>query len=167
MGPTRNAWVPLAAWFQHRGTKVVLVPPEQSADLRDYYHKHTRNDRPDSRVLARLPLLRPRRTADLRVAVPDDSILWGQECGDTDPAARARGSASAGHHAQARVAGPCTARCPVPTAPTRLARTPGRLSAHPAGLAPAPGEAEVDAVTVYRAAAAVPGYPRPDHPSPR
>src|SRR3712207_5558515 len=28
--PTRNAWVPLAAWLQARGAKVVMVPPEQS-----------------------------------------------------------------------------------------------------------------------------------------
>jgi transposase len=59
MEPTRNAWVPLAAWFQARGATVLLVPPEQSADLRDYYHKHTKTDRLDSRVLARLPLLHP------------------------------------------------------------------------------------------------------------
>ncbi|XVU20795.1 IS110 family transposase [Actinoplanes sp. CA-054009] len=57
--PTRNAWVLLAAWLRARGARVVLVPPEQSADLRDYYHKHTKNDRLDSRVLARLPLLHP------------------------------------------------------------------------------------------------------------
>ena len=59
MEPTRNAWVPLAAWFRARGAQVVLVPPEQSADLRDYYNKHTKTDRLDSRVLARLPLLHP------------------------------------------------------------------------------------------------------------
>jgi transposase len=59
MEPTRNAWVPLAAWFQAHGANVVLVPPEQSADLRDYYNKHTKTDRLDSRVLARLPLLHP------------------------------------------------------------------------------------------------------------
>ena len=40
--PTRNAWVPLAAWLRARGAKVVMVPPEQSADLRDYYNKHTK-----------------------------------------------------------------------------------------------------------------------------
>jgi transposase len=34
MEPTRNAWVPLAAWFRRRGARVVLVPPERSADLR-------------------------------------------------------------------------------------------------------------------------------------
>jgi transposase len=59
MEPTRNAWVPLAAWFRRRGARVVMVPPEQSADLRAYYAKHTTSDRLDSRVLARLPLLHP------------------------------------------------------------------------------------------------------------
>jgi hypothetical protein len=41
MEPTRNAWVPLAAWFRRRGAGVVLVPPERSADLRRYYAKHS------------------------------------------------------------------------------------------------------------------------------
>jgi transposase len=59
MEPTRNAWVPLASWFRRHGAKVVLVPPEQSADLRDYYSKHAKSDRLDSRMLARLPLLHP------------------------------------------------------------------------------------------------------------
>lgn len=59
MEPTRNAWVALAAWFRRRGARVVLVPPEQSADLRTYYSKHTKTDRLDSRLLARLPLLHP------------------------------------------------------------------------------------------------------------
>ena len=43
--PTRNAWVPLSAWLQSRGATVILVPPEQSADLGDYYNKHTKTDR--------------------------------------------------------------------------------------------------------------------------
>ena len=59
MEPTSNAWVPLAAWFRRRGATVVMVPPEQSADLREYYSKHAKSDRLDSRVLARLPLLHP------------------------------------------------------------------------------------------------------------
>jgi transposase len=41
MEPTRNAWVPLAAWFRRRGAEVILVPAERSADLRRYYAKHT------------------------------------------------------------------------------------------------------------------------------
>lgn len=30
MEPTRNAWVPLAAWFRRHGAIVVMVPSEQS-----------------------------------------------------------------------------------------------------------------------------------------
>jgi transposase len=59
MEPTRNAWVPLAAWFRRKGAQVVLVPPERSADLRKYYAKHSKSDSLDSRLLARLPLLHP------------------------------------------------------------------------------------------------------------
>ena len=59
MEPTRNVWVPVAAHFLAVGARVVLVPAERSADLRRYYAKHTKNDRLDSHVLARLPLLHP------------------------------------------------------------------------------------------------------------
>ena len=59
MEPTRIAWVPLASWFRRQGATVVMVPSEQSADLRDYYAKHTKSDRLDSKILARIPLLHP------------------------------------------------------------------------------------------------------------
>ena len=59
MEPTRNAWVPLAAWLRRKGARVVLVAPERSADLRNYYTKHTNSDRLDSQLLARLPMLHP------------------------------------------------------------------------------------------------------------
>ncbi len=59
MEPTRNAWVPLAAWLSAKGAVVSVVPPEQSADLRDYYNKHTKTDRLDSKMLARMPMLHP------------------------------------------------------------------------------------------------------------
>lgn len=59
MEPTRNAWVPLAAWLSAKGAAVSVVPPEQSADLRDYYNKHTKTDRLDSKMLARMPMLHP------------------------------------------------------------------------------------------------------------
>jgi hypothetical protein len=59
MEPTRNAWVPLAAWFRRRGAMVVIVPSEQSSDLRDYFSKHTKTDRLDAELLARLPMLHP------------------------------------------------------------------------------------------------------------
>jgi hypothetical protein len=54
MEPTRNAWVPLPAWFREKEAKVVLFPPEQSADLRAYYNNHTQDGPLDSRMLARI-----------------------------------------------------------------------------------------------------------------
>lgn len=74
MEPTRNAWVPLAAWLRARGAKVVVVPPEQSADLRDYYNRHTKTDRLDSRILARVPLLHPEGLRDLEGLGPADPL---------------------------------------------------------------------------------------------
>ncbi|HUS62563.1 MAG TPA: IS110 family transposase [Acidimicrobiales bacterium] len=74
MEPTRNAWVPLAAWLRARGAKVVLVPPEQSADLRDYFNKHTKTDRLDSRVLARLPMLHPEGLRAIDDLGPGESL---------------------------------------------------------------------------------------------
>jgi transposase len=59
MEPTRNPWVPVAAHSRAQGAKVVLVAPEQAADLRRYYNKHARNDRLGSQLLARLPLCTP------------------------------------------------------------------------------------------------------------
>jgi transposase len=59
MEPTRNAWVPLAAWLRARGATVRMVPPEQSSDLRKYYNKHAKTDRLDCELLARLPMLHP------------------------------------------------------------------------------------------------------------
>lgn len=57
--PTRNAWLVLAQWFRRHGARVVMIPTTQSADLRKYYSKHAKNDRLDSEVLAKLPLLHP------------------------------------------------------------------------------------------------------------
>src|SRR6476660_1819706 len=51
--------LPISEWFRRRGAQVVMVPTTQSADLRKYYSKHTKNDRIDSELLARLPLLHP------------------------------------------------------------------------------------------------------------
>lgn len=74
MEPTRNAWVPLAAWFRRRGASVVLVPPERSADLRAYDAKHTKTDRLDSVMLARMPLLHPEGLHPERGLGPGDAL---------------------------------------------------------------------------------------------
>lgn len=74
MEPTRNAWVPLAAWFRRQGAKVVLVSAERSSDLRAYYAKHTKSDRLDSILLARLPMLHPEGLHPERGLGPGDPL---------------------------------------------------------------------------------------------
>jgi transposase len=74
MEPTRNAWVIVAAHFKALGAKVVLVAPEQAADLRRYYAKHTKNDRLDSLLLARLPLLHPDGLSEVADLGPADPL---------------------------------------------------------------------------------------------
>jgi transposase len=74
MEPTRNAWVPIAAWLRARGAEVRMVPPEQSADLRKYYNKHTKTDRLDCELLARLPLLHPDGLADTPGLGPAEAL---------------------------------------------------------------------------------------------
>jgi len=72
--PTRNAWIVVAAWFRRRGAKVVMVPTTQSADLRAYYSKHAKNDRLDSALLARLPLLHPEGLREFTGDGPADPL---------------------------------------------------------------------------------------------
>lgn len=72
--PTRNAWIVLAEWFRRRGARVVMVPTTQSADLRKYYSRHTKNDRIDSELLARLPLLHPEGLREYSGQGPADPL---------------------------------------------------------------------------------------------
>jgi transposase len=74
MEPTRNAWVPLTGWFRRKGAHVVLVSAERSADLRAYYAKHTKSDRLDSVLLARLPMLHPEGLHPERGLGPGDPL---------------------------------------------------------------------------------------------
>lgn len=74
MEPTRNAWVPLAGWFRRRGAVVVMVPTEQSSDLRDYLSKHTKTDRLDAEMLARLPILHPEGLHLAEALGPGDAL---------------------------------------------------------------------------------------------
>jgi transposase len=72
--PTRNAWIVVAEWFRRHGAKVVMVPTTQSSDLRKYYSKHTKNDRIDSELLARLPLLHPEGLREYSGQGPADPL---------------------------------------------------------------------------------------------
>ena len=88
MEPTRNSWVLVAAHFQAAGAKVVLVAPEQSADLRRYYKKHVKNNRLDSVLLARLPLLHPDGLDEIADLGPADAL----EAGSAPPGEARRGT---------------------------------------------------------------------------
>ena len=59
MEPTRNAWVPLAAWFRRRGATVVLVPPSSRRICGTTTPSTPRPTGSTPRLLARLPLLHP------------------------------------------------------------------------------------------------------------
>ncbi|MBB4895899.1 hypothetical protein FHS39_004980 [Streptomyces olivoverticillatus] len=109
----------------------------------------------------------PGRHAGLRVAGPASPVLRGQGHGDTDPAARDRGAAPSGRQAQARLGGPSAAGRDGPRAAASPARAGDRLPAHPAGLAPAPGQEEVDAAAVTGTPTAGGRAARPDHPARR
>ena len=74
MEPTRSAWVIVAAHFRATGAKVVMVAPEQSSDLRRYYKKHTKNDRLDSFILSRVPLLHPEGLIEVSGLGPADPL---------------------------------------------------------------------------------------------
>ncbi len=72
--PTRNAWIVVAEWFRRRGARVVMVPTTESADLGKYYSKHTKTDRIDSGLLARLPLLHPEGLCECSGQGPANSL---------------------------------------------------------------------------------------------
>lgn len=72
--PTRNAWIVLACWFRRRGARVVMVPTTQSADLRAYFSKHTKTDRLDAEILAKLPLLHPEGLREFTGDGPSDPL---------------------------------------------------------------------------------------------
>jgi transposase len=93
MEPTRNAWVPLAAWLRRKGARVVLVSAERSADLRAYYAKHTKSDRLDSVLLARLPMLHPEGLHPERGLGPGDPLRRATKLHSTLVKRRATGLA--------------------------------------------------------------------------
>lgn len=59
MEPTSGAWKPLSAFLMAKGYTVYLVKPQKVHDLRKFLKKHTKSDRIDSQVLAKLPIIDP------------------------------------------------------------------------------------------------------------
>ena len=57
MEPTSGAWKPLSAFLMAKGYTCYLVKPQKAYDLRKFLKKHTKSDRIDSQVLAKLPII--------------------------------------------------------------------------------------------------------------
>ena len=55
--PTSKTWIPLCCFLTQRGYAVFSVTAQKAAALRKYYNKHTKSDRIDAQVLAKLPLI--------------------------------------------------------------------------------------------------------------
>lgn len=72
--PTRNAWITVAEWFRRKGTRVVMVPATQSAALRDYMSAYVKNDKADSELLARLPVVHPEELPEYHGQGPADPL---------------------------------------------------------------------------------------------
>jgi transposase len=56
---TGMAWYPVSTYLDRHGVTVYRVNGQKTADLRKLYNPHSKNDRLDARVLARLPLVAP------------------------------------------------------------------------------------------------------------
>src|SRR5216110_1149529 len=90
----------------------------------------------------------------LRVACFVGSLHGGEERRDPDPSARGCGAAPTSLRAEAWLAGPSAAGHTCPCVAAGTARAPDCLTAHPARLAPALDQAEVDSAVHTRTPAA-------------
>lgn len=70
--PTSKTWIPLSCFLTARGHTVVSVSAQKASDLRKYYRRHTKSDRIDAQVLAKLPLIDPENLNQLWL--PDSVI---------------------------------------------------------------------------------------------
>lgn len=70
--PTSKTWIPLCCFLVEKGHTVFSVSPQKAADLRKYYRRHTKSDRIDAQVLAKLPLIDPENLNQLWL--PDSVI---------------------------------------------------------------------------------------------
>ena len=70
--PTSKTWTPLCCFLIAQDHTVFSVSPQKAADLRKYYRKHTKSDRIDAQVLAKLPLIDPENLNQLWL--PDSVI---------------------------------------------------------------------------------------------
>ena len=148
MEPTRNAWVPLAAWFRRHGAPVIMVPPEQSADLRGVLLQAPQVRPAGFPIVARLPLLHPEGLRPAEGLGPADALrraansgpAWPSAARDRRPAGQLPGTARPGWHAA--FGGDLTLNTPLrflaAGTPTRTPRRLGKTTADPVHLAVLP-----------------------------
>jgi transposase len=68
--PTGMAWLPVAVFFWKQGAEVLRPSSAEAADLRRFLRRHAKSDRVDTRVLARLPLVKPEGVPALQIPNP-------------------------------------------------------------------------------------------------
>jgi transposase len=76
MEPTSTSWIGLSAYLISQGHEVYLITPQKSADLRRFYHRHSKSDRIDAKVIAKLPIVDPEGLNPLQVSGPDTYSLY-------------------------------------------------------------------------------------------
>lgn len=76
MEPTGWGWLPVAVYYTKKGATVLRSSPTETADLRRFYRRHAKSDRIDTRVLARLPLVKPGGIPAVDLPHPRHQALW-------------------------------------------------------------------------------------------
>lgn len=76
MEPTSTSWIALSAYLTNQGHEVYLIKPQKSADLRRFYHKHSKSDRIDAKAIAKLPIVDPEGLNQLQISSSDTYSLY-------------------------------------------------------------------------------------------
>lgn len=74
--PTGWQWLPVAVYLAKKGAIIVRPSTTETADLRRFYRRHAKSDRIDTRVLARLPLIKPESMPVMKMPNPRLQALW-------------------------------------------------------------------------------------------
>jgi transposase len=76
MEPTYTSWIGLSAYLISERHEVYLIKPQKSADLRKFYNRHSKSDRIDAKVLAKLPIVDPEGLNALQMSSADVYSLY-------------------------------------------------------------------------------------------
>jgi transposase len=76
MEPTSTSWIAPSAYLISQGQEVYLIKPQKSADLRKFYNRHSKSDRIDAKVIAKLPIVDPEGLNVLQMSSPEAYSLY-------------------------------------------------------------------------------------------